>query len=340
MAERALKCPQCNGPLAPSRFAKTLTCPYCGSTVVLDEPEVVSAERFHRAYREWNAPATHGFESWVRVGDAHWAIERLIAPGETSDVYAVRRARWPTQRALLKILRSDRDAALFDHEWEVLDGLEAAGGSRMSGRIPRPLARGVARDGDHAGPRAMVLDRADGFDHTFEAVRRVYPEGVEPRASIWIWRRILETLAFLHRSRTIHGAVLPQHLLIETGEHGVRLVGFSAAGPPGALPRTVCGRFEALYPGGRSGPQKLSLATDLSMSARSIAFVLGGDPASGEVPEAVPERLAELVRLTCASRPDTVDADGAWQLREALGRLASELYGPPAFCPLSLPEET
>jgi primosomal protein N' len=48
--EHAIMCPQCNAPLAPHKFARSIVCPYCGATVRLDEASV-SAAPFHEAFR-------------------------------------------------------------------------------------------------------------------------------------------------------------------------------------------------------------------------------------------------------------------------------------------------
>src|SRR5262249_39481439 len=106
MAQRALMCPQCNGPLSPGRFARSVVCSYCGATVTLDEASVEAA-RYRRAYADWNAPASHGISSWLEVDRTRWAPGAALARGEISDLYAATRARWPTERALLKVLRDD-----------------------------------------------------------------------------------------------------------------------------------------------------------------------------------------------------------------------------------------
>jgi hypothetical protein len=337
MAERAFKCPQCNGPLAPSRFARAVTCSYCGATVQVDEA-AVSTAAFREAHRQWNAPETHGFGAWSTIGDSHWTLGMLIARGEISDVYAAQRARWPTERALVKVLREGRDLGLFDHEWAVLGRLlasKAPGAGTFGSRLPQPIAHGPITAGAHVGSRATVLRWAGGFVHTFEAVQHAHPHGIEPRAAIWIWRRVLELLSFLHASGYVHGALLPQHLLVQDGEHGVRLVGYSCADHPGAKLRSVCTRSSSFYPEDLKASRTLSAGSDLAMSARCVAFLLGGDALGHGLPAAVPAPLAELVReLATAKTPAPLDA---WSLRERLGDLAQALFGAPAFCPIVMP---
>jgi hypothetical protein len=335
MAERALKCPQCNAPLAASRFARSAVCPFCGSTVLFGE-QTVPASRFRAAFQSWNSPESHGFTDWVSLGDSHWARGPLVARGEVSDVHAAARARWPTERALLKSLRDPRDAPGFDHEWEVLARLqESDSATSFAGRIPQPIARGRIIAGASAGTQAMVFRWASGFTQTFEDARRAFPHGIEPRASIWIWRRILEALWFLHAAGFVHGAVLPPHLLVEDGEHGVRLVGFRAADRAGSKLRDVSPGYEPVYPRDLLADRKLTPAADLAMSARCVAALLGGDLASGEVPALVPAPLAREIDRVAGLRA-AGDGD-AWRLRERLGGLAREVFGAPTFCPLRLP---
>jgi len=176
----------------------------------------------------------------------------------------------------------------------------------------------------------MLLGWAPGFEHTFQDVRGARQAGVDPRASVWMWRRVLELLSFVHRSGLVHGAVLPQHLLVERGEHGVRLVGFSCASPPGEPLRTVCLPYERFYPPALLGGGPLRPEHDVAMSACAIAFVLGGD--AGRLPRSVPAPLAELIDAAAAGRGEL----DAWALRERIGAVAHQVFGPPAFCPLEI----
>ena len=338
--EHAIMCPQCNAPLTPNRFASSIVCSYCGATVRLDESSVAAAT-FHQAFRVWNSPETYQISSWITLGDSHWALDRCIARGDLSDVYTARRARWPTELVLVKLLRDRKDLDLFEHEWDVLQELQASqapGADTFTALLPQPVIHGDTGSGLHAGERASLFRWASGFRHTFDELLAAYPQGIPPQASIWAWRRILEVLSFLHASGMVHGAVLPAHLLIQENEHGVRLVGYSSAGHPGEKLRKALDGYEPFYPQQTKSGAKLSAQLDLAMSARCMAAILGGDPASGAVPAAVPARLAALVKTIALSEPAGQAGEDAWTLREELGQIAQEVFGAPRFIPIVMPD--
>jgi len=334
---QAITCPQCNAPITPHRFARAIVCPYCGNTVTLDEA-AASAQIFHDAFRTWNDPASHGIASWISLGERHWAVERLLASGSISDVYAGRRARWPTELVVLKVLRDDKHRELFDSEWAAIQALQKSGaqGAHVFTRLmPQPVAHGKCSGGDHAGRRVTVFRWASGFYHTFEDVRDAYSEGIPPRASIWVWRRILEMLTFLHNSGMAHGAILPAHLLVQRGEHGVRLVGYSHAGKLGDTLRPVFPEDAAFYPADSSRWSQLSKQLDVVMSARCVVYLLGGDAKTGSLPAAVPAALADVVRRMALAGYNDLGMD-AWTLREELGALSRQVFGAPQFCPIKM----
>ncbi len=337
--EHALICPQCNAPLTAHRFARSVVCSYCGTTVQLDEA-AVSAALFREAFRAWNSPETYGLSAWISLGGRHWALERMIAQGDIADVYAARLARWPTELAIVKLLRDRRDGERLDNEWDALQALqksEARGADTFTALLPQPILHGDVPAGAFAGQRASIFRWACGFKHTFADVIRAYPQGIPPRASIWAWRRILEMLSFIHASGMAHGAVLPENLLVQENEHGVRLVGYSHAGPLGARLREVSPAAEAFYPQAAQTAPALTAQLDLAMSARCIAALLGGDPQSASLPAAVPERLAGIVQRVALSKPAGAAGEDAWTVREELGRTANEVFGPPQFIPIVMP---
>jgi len=337
--EHAIMCPQCNAPLKPHRFARSIVCSYCGATVQLDEASV-SAAMFHDAFRVWNSPESYQISSWISIGDSHWAVEKCIAHGDISDVYTGQRARWPTELVILKLLRDPQSVDRFDSEWnalQVLQKSDAPGADIFTMLIPQPVLHGEVPLGSFAGRRVNIFRWAGGFRYTFAEVLQAYPQGIPPRASIWVWRRILEVLSFIHASGMVHGAVLPTNLLIQENEHGVRLVGYSLAGKLGDKLRAVSHGYESFYPSQERSSSKLTRQLDIMMSARCMVSILGGDPKTASLPTTVPTRLADIVQRIALSKHAGAASEDAWTIREELGEIARKVFGPAEFIPIVMP---
>jgi len=330
MPESVHKCPNCGAVVDASRFARVATCAYCNATVHLDEA-VVSAARFRASHAAWrNSDPPLGAETVVAGGEA-WIRLAPVARGEISDVFQVVRQRWPGERALLKVLRNRDDAPLFDQEWRALTRLAECDGPGLPilrNRLPQPI---VCEPHPSSGWPRMLLGWSPGFEHTFEDVRGALPSGVDARAAVWMWRRVLEILSAVHRNGLVHGAVLPQHLLVERGEHGVRLVGFSCANEPDAALLAVCLPYERFYPRAMLDGARLRPEYDVAMSARAILFVLGARD-DGRLPSGVPAPLAALLESAADGRGEL----DAWALRERVGAVGRQVFGRPTFCPLEI----
>ncbi|MBN1536284.1 MAG: hypothetical protein JW908_06095 [Anaerolineales bacterium] len=337
--EHALVCPQCNAPLSPHRFARSATCPYCGVVVHFEE-STISAARFREAFGIWNSPISYQIGSWISIGDRHWALDKLIAHGEIADVYSGRLARWPTEFVIAKILRNHKDVELLSNEWNSLQSLQhsdAPGADTFAQLLPQPIIHGEITNGMFIGNWVSIFRWASGFKYNFEEVLGAYPKGIPPRASIWVWRRILEVLSFIHASGMAHGAVLPPHLLIQENEHGVRLVGYDLAGRLGEALNRGSSEYDSFYPKFAKSKPVLTTQLDIVMSARCIVAILGGEPENATLPAAIPSKLADIVQRIALTQPDGISNQSAWAVREKLGQIAEDVFGPSQFIPIEMP---
>ncbi len=270
-------------------------------------PDFVRRADYQHALKEGGAAS-------VGVGQFRYAVFGRVGRGGGSDVYLGQRDAPLSERVVLKILRAGGDEEPLRREHEALRALacsDAQGTAYFSQRIPQVVALGPA---DTPGkPLTLVLRHHSGFLETLQEVVAAFPQGLDPRHGVWIWRRVLETLAWVHKSRRAHGAIVPEHLLVNARDHGVMLLGWSACGSLGGA---------------------LSPRQDLTMTARCVAYALSGG--SGQVPAALPRPLAELLGpyLDGAGALPTEDA---FELRERVGQAAREAFGPPRFVELATP---
>ena len=342
MPEQAMICPQCNAPLTPHRFAKLAKCPYCGTTIHYHEEEVpLSANIFHKSFENWNNPASQDFDNVISIGKSHWSLNEKIAQGDICDVYMGMRARWPTEMAVIKLLRDEKDKKSFENEWQRIKELQqssAPGVDFFSRLLPQPILHGKITGNEHNGNTVSIFRWESDFKFSLADFLEAYPQGIPVRASIWLWRRILEMLNFIHSSDLVHGAVLPQHILIQENEHGTRLIGYSSSGSVGDSLSVVCADYQACYPKWFKKGSQLSKQADLVMSARCIIAALGGNATQGTLPKAVPAPLAKVILRVAKAAENEKVTPNAWALRDELGQVADNIYGDSMFIPIEMPK--
>ncbi|NMO15443.1 hypothetical protein HPC49_33785 [Pyxidicoccus fallax] len=334
---------------------KLLKCPGCGANFPLPAPNGIVVCEYCRAVVSasgapvWPMPESPEDDPpfapdrpRVTVAGTRYVLLGRLGRGDGSDVFLARRDGRITEMVVLKVVRALSDADLVAREYDVLEALhrlDTQGAEHFTRLLPQPVARGEVKDPVGVSRAAAVYRWQSGFQHSLTDVREAYPDGVDPRAAVWMWKRLLEVLGFVHRSGYIHGAVLPPHVLVHPRDHGVMLVGWSSAvtfdGDRGRLPSTSASH-RAFYPAAEWRGVAPGPTTDLIMAARTIAWVLGGDPATGSTPTSVPPPLADLLRRLCDEDPHPFTGD-AWRSKELVDAAARESFGPPKFIPFTLP---
>jgi hypothetical protein len=314
MAWVALSCPQCSAPLPRVAIWRTVKCPSCGSLITRTE-SVVARDSFRQALlraRQESAPAGQG----IQCGGRSYQLMQLLGSGEASQVYVARRIGALPCLVTLKLSSAPTAAARYTQEARILRELQvlptAGVGAYFSQRLPEVVAVGSA-DASQPSQQALVLRHPDGYWGSLAALNERYPQGLDPRHAVWIWRRLLEVLGYIHAQSWAHGDVRPEHALVHPQDHAVRLIGWASA---------------------QKNAGAKAQATDLMRSARVVLVLLSGESAAG-LPNHVPAALGKLV--TQASEDAAFcRAQGASGLDALLKAAALAAYGPPAFVPLTV----
>lgn len=323
MRERVRKCPNCGSNLIAGRFDRDTRCTFCNSQVILD-PAAVYAADYRDAFADWDDPATWGAREWCTVAGTSWLVGARIATGDSSEVHRAVRGRFPTEKVVIRVARLPADAARLEQAWTIGRRLQQSRtrGAGLATRLPEPIAFGEPLAGAWKGRKVLVQRWSHNHERTLEDV-----PSVTPVASVWVLRRILEALSFMHGAGVVHGAVVPSHVLVERGEHGARLVGLGTAGAPGAEIAFFPPKYRHVVP-----EDVLSVAGDIRAAARTIVHVLGGDVAAGRVDAPAP--YAALLRALVHDGATPDGRTDAWAIRDLVGAVAQSAFGRPTFCPL------
>ncbi|RFU37608.1 molecular chaperone DnaJ [Actinomadura logoneensis] len=287
-----------------------------------------------RAYNAANAPV-------FAVGTRRFRLGETLASGDIAELYAAelhttgRRTADPgtaglrtRRRVVVKMPRDPADNDLMSREEEALRRLRRDGDRRFRAYAPELLTAFRHRDpGTGETRRVTVLAPLDGFV-TFAEIGAAHPDGLDPRDAAWMWRRLLVALGFAHRAGVVHGAVLPEHVLVHPGEHGLVLADwcYSVTRPGGRVPAMV-GRHADLYAPEIPARRAAVPATDVFMASRCVGLLMGR-----RAPAAMRRFLAGCVLPAPHRRPRD-----AWRLLAELDDLLDRLYGPRTFRPFTMP---
>ena len=241
--------------------------------------------------------------------------------GDIADLYQVRQGQF--KGALLKIVRDPADNDLMRREAAALTRLQDVVDPALLAYFP-PLVATGQRDEARSGIRRYVnlIGVLSGFRSLAE-VRAAFPAGVDPRDAAWMWRRLLVAIGAAHRAGVIHGAVLPEHVLIHPGDHGLVLVDWCYSVPGPARVRAIVRRYQRWYPpevlaGDPAGPD-----LDIWLATRCMAELIR---------DRAPARMAAFARGCLLASPGRRPQE-AWRLLAEFDEMLERLYGPRRFRP-------
>ncbi len=244
----------------------------------------------------------------------------LAARGDLANLYR-------TGRGLLKVARDPADNDLMDAEAGALTGIREDVDFRFGAYFP-VLAQTQRLVDPRSGAerRANLIAELDGFVNLAQ-VGAAFGGALDPRDAAWMWRRLLVALGAAHRAGVVHGAVLPEHVLIHPAEHGLVLVDWCYSGrPPYRLPAMVA-RHRDRYPPEVLAGQPAGPDTDIWLATSCMTGLTG---------DRLPAPLAAFARGCLLASPRRRPQD-AWALLGELDELLGRLYGARKFRPFAIP---
>lgn len=252
------------------------------------------------------------------AGDSVYALGVKLGEGTTSDVYLGERLGALPARVTVKVARDDAGAKLLLAEGRHLAALQAIdlpGASYVGQRLPQPVFVGTAGDADMARRVVLILRHPVGYWGSLASVAPMQGSGIDARHIVWIWRRVLEVLGFVHRAAWCHGDLSLGHLLVHPAEHGIRIIGWAEARHvSGADARRACVR-------------------DLQQLAWSMRSLLHGHTTSAPaIGPSTPAPLAALLR-SASEDAGWLAAHDADATERALSKAAADAFGTPRFVP-------
>lgn len=278
-------------------------------------------------YEVWTREAEGGTAGALRGRRGSYRLGGLVGQGTVANLYDVAGAD-----AVVKLARRPASSRFLLNERTALRALGELTATRDGGWLapyfPRLIDTATVVDPATQERREAnvlgSLTRADGF-YSLAQVRQAVPDGLDGRDWAWMQRRLLRALAGAHEAGVVHGAVLPENVLIHPREHGVVLAGWSFATRPGHPPQGRVASQAAAYPPEATAPGGvLTPASDVAMLGALALTMLRPD-------EQAQRRFATGCRQTAPGmRPRAADLLGEYD------ELLEDLYGARRFRPFDL----
>jgi len=235
---------------------------------------------------------------------------------------------------LIKIASSNGDEDLTEREGNILAHLfpVEAKDEKFYRYLPRQLARF-----DLNGRSAKLLIFLTDYISLAE-VLKAYPKGIDYRDLAWMLKRTLAGLGFVHTKGVIHGAMVPPHVMVHGTGHGAKLIDWCYA------VRLDERRSIPAYPAvwkDYYAPEVFAkriptAATDIFMVAKCCVALLGGNVATGEMPETVPREVQSLLQRCLREKPSE-RPQSAWELHDEFDAILLNIVGKPKYRPFALP---
>jgi len=308
MSFDALTCPQCGGPLPRQAAWRMVACPQC-TAMVTRSARVVERRAFHEAWLRSRAVDPAGARL-LRLRGRTYRVLGALGDSDGCELLAAVSCGPLPERVTIKLARGARHALAAEADaLQRLQQLDLPSSAYFSQRLPQLVAFG-ATDGDARD--ALVLRQPVGYWGTLADVQAHHPNGLrDVRHAVWLWRRVLEVLGYLHGAGWTHGDLRPSHWLVHPGDHGVLLVGWGLA---------------------RRGA---AAARDLMQSAWTLRALLHGH-SDGPPPlgPRVPAPIADLLRVASEDAA-WCTRHGAVQIERQLTAAARQAFGRPQFIPFN-----
>ena len=240
--------------------------------------------------------------------------------------------------ALFKIARSSVDNDLVKHEAVVLRRIWPEG--QEDEKFFRYLPR-LVDSGEHESLQYNIFPRFSEYVSLAD-ILKAYPDGIDFKDMVWMFKRALVGIGFVHKCSVVHGAMIPPHILVHPVEHGAKLIDWSYAVEDQKHPvKAMVPEWDRYYSEAILNKRRVAPATDIEMITRCMMGLVGGDPKTGKMPDAVPERIQGFMGnlLDNGYVESTWDiAELAWEVHDAFDDLLRKVVGKRKYRPFKMPE--
>lgn len=308
---------------------------YAGDPVLFKLAEVTFSrlsELWHRCQTKiMNASYGNKVVGTVASRTETFLLQRLVATGDVAALYVATGAG--PDPVLVKAARGPASNPFLEREVAALQEFRRVIAPSLAAFIPEVKSSFLVKQ--PGGMRAVTVFKYDHRWRPLPDVLAQYPQGLDPRHLIWIGKRLMSVLGGAHEAGIVHGAVLPEHVLIRPADHALCLVDWCFSTPDGTPIAAVPAARKEWYPPEVHAKRPVGAQADLYMAARVLMYVANpGETPPQVVSDRVPDRVRRVL-APCLLKP-AYRPPSAWAVYDALDKAALRVYGEPKFVQLDV----
>jgi hypothetical protein len=227
---------------------------------------------------------------------------------------------------LLKVVRDPKDEPRLKKEVEIVsklkktnladlfpDILDETAGLKVCDSCPeRFKCFTSAKNFNCSMKNNAVAYRYDKDMPSLEKVLKVYPNGIDERDMVWMYKRLLAAIWTAHSLGYIHSAVLPEHVLLNLKTHGIWLIDWMHVNQVGKKPKFEV-HIKDYYPEYALTVEN-GTALDIHMATILMTKLMGGI-----------DNVSKDIRIIM--RAGSMGMTDARELHEQLDKVVKKLYG-------------
>ena len=104
-----------------------------------------------------------------------------------------------------------------------------------------------------------------------------FGDSLDSRHIVWMFKRTLIILGYIHYKGIVHGAITPDHLLFNKKDHGLKICGWIHSGKEGGKIEVVPSKWKHYYPPSTVKDKMLTKSLDVYMCAKTFLDIGGSN---------------------------------------------------------------
>jgi serine/threonine protein kinase len=229
-----------------------------------------------------------------------------------------------TTNHILKVSKTHTDNSLLEQEAKVLNLFKNSSYEILHKTVPTIFESFDIRNKGKEKLNVNVLDYYDGYV-SLSRILEVYPDGIDGRHIIWIWKRILMTLGFVHKHKIVHGCLNLDNILINPVEHSLIIIDWCYSVSEGESLVLIDSKYKDYYPGEVFKKESVNSDLDIYMSAKCMQAIF----------DKMSPHIYQLIRSALIQNKSS-RYKNAWDVYDIIVDCADKIYGKSKFIELNL----